>query len=817
MKTKINQNLTLLNRIKKARIILLILMLSNCLYAQDGSLDLTFDSLNNISTSGSITSFATQSNGKIVITGRFTSINGINTNKIARLNVDGSLDTTFNVGSGLVLDPAYGEVNPLVIVQSDDKIIVSGKFTTFNGIIKNSIVRLNGDGTIDSTFNTGTGFKLNYPLFGGTYEGPGNIRHLKLNSNGQIVISGSFTKYNNIISNATKYITLLNSDGSLVTTFDAANSIGNVLSLEVQSDNKIVIALEKSTVFIGSPFLQNDYYLKRLNSNGSPDSSFTLNNTILCSSNIGGVPLTGKEEKIFNIKYLADEKLIVCGDFRTIFGNNNKSIARLNNNGTVDNIFSGGGVILNTTSYGIIYTTDIQSDNKIIIGGYFDSYNGINIKNIARINSNGTFDNTFNPGASTINSNIGETASISLLKILPNTKIITIGKFDSFNGVNKKSIARLNGQFSNFILSPNLTTIDCSLITPITFSIANVYNASGVLTYNWNVGNTWKYNGALAPNIINTSTNSITLTPNIFPISNISVIPTYNDVNQQQLNANISLPPFSSSASITGNTTICSGSSTYYISGIGTNTISWSISNTAIATITSANSTSVTLNKIGTGTVKLIATLVNYCNQTTSITKTINIGEPVLSGLISGPTCVGFNQTVTYSFNDSSNIGNVYEWSTDAPIDDNTSPTSPLNCSWKYITAQGSSQFKFVTGCIAGTVTIRVKINTSCGSSNYIYLYVQIGNTPCSAKIANIIQANGNYSSYFIDSEDKNVQPQKLSNEIIKVATIYSLNGSKIKEFKINEYDTSYLTRGTYILKIETKDEKIITSKIIIR
>ena len=90
------------NNSKPLKRILFFLLLINPLinFAQDGNIDLSYNSLNqvyfdNVSQSiglGNINSFSKQSNGKIIIGGNFTSINNININKIARLNTDGTLD-----------------------------------------------------------------------------------------------------------------------------------------------------------------------------------------------------------------------------------------------------------------------------------------------------------------------------------------------------------------------------------------------------------------------------------------------------------------------------------------------------------------------------------------------------------------------------------------------------------------------------------------------------------------------------------------------------------------------------------------------------
>src|SRR5690606_5239549 len=92
-----------------------------------------------------------QSDGKVVIGGAFSSINGTVRDRIARLNTDGSLDTTFNPGTGA------NDLVTSISIQSDGKIIIGGWFIFYNGTAIKRIARLNTDGSLDNTFDPGTG------------------------------------------------------------------------------------------------------------------------------------------------------------------------------------------------------------------------------------------------------------------------------------------------------------------------------------------------------------------------------------------------------------------------------------------------------------------------------------------------------------------------------------------------------------------------------------------------------------------------------------------------------------------------------------
>ena len=108
-------------------------------FAADGTPDTTFSANIGNGFNNNVTLVAVQSDGKIVVGGYFTTINVTASSYIARLNADGTPDTTFstNIGSGFS-NNVYG-----VAVQSDGKIVVGGEFTSINVTASNRIARLN--------------------------------------------------------------------------------------------------------------------------------------------------------------------------------------------------------------------------------------------------------------------------------------------------------------------------------------------------------------------------------------------------------------------------------------------------------------------------------------------------------------------------------------------------------------------------------------------------------------------------------------------------------------------------------------------------
>jgi uncharacterized delta-60 repeat protein len=238
---------------KKLLLFLIALVLHlPLLHAQDGSNDLSFnaDKINlGDGPNSTIQTTAIQADGKIIIGGFFTSYNGTAINRIARLNADGSLDTGFNPGMG-----ANNTITTTAI-QADGKIIIGGGFTSYNGTAINLIARLNADGSLDTSFNPGTGANS-------------AITTTAIQADGKIIIGGAFTSYNGTAINR---IARLNADGSLDTGFNPGMGANNTISTTaIQADGKIIIG-GAFTSYNGTVARNR---IARLNADGSLDTGF---------------------------------------------------------------------------------------------------------------------------------------------------------------------------------------------------------------------------------------------------------------------------------------------------------------------------------------------------------------------------------------------------------------------------------------------------------------------------------------------------------------------------------------------------------------
>ncbi len=224
----------------------------------------------NLATTGVVLDSARQSDGKLIIVGTFTTVNGASRNRIARLNADGSLDTGFNPGNG-----ANNSVFA-VALDPTGKIWIAGAFTQYNGQTRNRVAKLNSNGTLDTNINSGTGADADIfdialqldgkVLIGGQlrdYNGTARrgiarllpntsldasfdtelgalfVETIAPQANGKILIGGSFTLAQGM---ARQRITRLNADGSLDSDFDSAfGADATVFSMQLQPNGKAVV------------------------------------------------------------------------------------------------------------------------------------------------------------------------------------------------------------------------------------------------------------------------------------------------------------------------------------------------------------------------------------------------------------------------------------------------------------------------------------------------------------------------------------------------------------------------------------------------
>jgi uncharacterized delta-60 repeat protein len=278
--------------------------------------------------------------GKIVIAGEFTSYNGIARYGIARLNADGTLDTSFDPGAG-VDGVVWG-----VAILSDGKTVLGGSFRNVDLRSRPSVARLNTDGSLDTSFDAGTGVA------------GGPVHALAALPDGGVLIGGDFTS---IQGQARSGLARLGANGTVNLAFNAGVE-GEVDCLAIQSDGRIVLGGDFVAV-AGHPRSR----IARLNSGGDLDLAFN--------------PGTGANGTVRSVLLLPDGKLVMGGAFSSVNGVSRHDVARLNTDGSLDLTLDPGA----GTQGGRVNALALQGDGAVVLGGLFSVFNGLVSDNIARL------------------------------------------------------------------------------------------------------------------------------------------------------------------------------------------------------------------------------------------------------------------------------------------------------------------------------------------------------------------------------------------------------------------------------------------------
>lgn len=429
--------------------LLFFCLISLTTMAQPGSIDATFNP-GGAQANGAVLSTLRQPDGKILIAGEFTAYNGVTRNGVARLLEDGTLDTTFNPGTGIA--GGYNFIYS-VAVLSDGRVAIAGSFTSFNGVPRASVALLHADGTLDTSFNAGTG------------PGPANtdyIVNVSVQSDNKLILTGTFHTFNGVTKNT---ICRLNTDGSFDAGFNMGNGAGSlnpttriIWTSAIQPDGKILIAggfLEYNGTAITR--------VARLNIDGTLDNTFSQ-------------PGTGLNNLVEKVLVQPDGKIVIGGQFTNYNNTGRNRIVRLNADGTLDSAFT---AISNAS--GTVSAMALQSDGKLVIGGLFTNYMTVASRKIARINTDGSLDTTFNVGTGF---NLPSDANIYSITSLPDNKFIVGGYFTNYNGTTQNNITKLKSANNVMVSSLSPASPFCpgqsltlNYTTEGTFSAGNTFTA----------------------------------------------------------------------------------------------------------------------------------------------------------------------------------------------------------------------------------------------------------------------------------------------------------------------------------------------------
>lgn len=219
------------------------------------AIDATFSTATGFNAIATPTRAVLDSNKDIYVIGSFISYKGVSANGIVKIyGSSGSIDTSFNYGTGFSL------ITPVDIkIQNDGNILIGGNFTSYNGTSVNRIVRLTTTGSIDTSFVYGSGFN-------------NIVNAIAIQNDGNILVGGNFTSYKGTTSNR---IIRLTSTGSVDTSFVYGTGFDNYITdIKVQNDGNIIVIGEQITSYNNTSFGRG---VIRLTSTGSIDSTFISN------------------------------------------------------------------------------------------------------------------------------------------------------------------------------------------------------------------------------------------------------------------------------------------------------------------------------------------------------------------------------------------------------------------------------------------------------------------------------------------------------------------------------------------------------------
>ncbi len=410
-----------------------------------GQLDQTLNNLNN--TGIYVAATAVQLDGKIIIGGRFDHVLGVARNNIARLNVDGTLDPTFNPN-------ANGRVIAIAL-QPDGKILVGGEFSGPNAIggdFRSYIARL------DST----TGIPDDFAP-----EANQTVNSIVVQPDGKILVGGFFSGFNSIGGQARNGIARVEPEFGQADSFNPAAS-GPIYSISLQLDGKVLAA--GGYTMIGG---QSRNSIARLDPTTGLADSFDPNSNSYVES----------------IAIQADGGILVSGNFTTIGGQPRSGMARLNpTTGLADSF--------NPNPNGAVVSIAIQSDGKILVGGDFfgpNSIGGQARNRIARLDPTTGLADSFNPDVNN---------PVYSVLVQSDGKILASGIFTTIGGLPRSMVGRLSNDtaaLQKLAVTQNTVTWtrggSSSTLTRVTFEYSTDNVNYTLLGNGTMAGNDWALTG----------------------------------------------------------------------------------------------------------------------------------------------------------------------------------------------------------------------------------------------------------------------------------------------------------------------------------
>jgi uncharacterized delta-60 repeat protein len=430
----------------------------------NGDFDNTFI-INNLNVfsgvGGDVNKVAVDQSDSIYVVGGFSTFSGISANRIVKLTSTGIKDNTFNYGSG------FNNTVTNIIIDSFGKLYVRGFFSTYNGASNTVLIKLNSDGTKDTSFsNTST-------LSSNNASGLGA---LKLDQNNKLLFGGTLTTY--ISPTFVNAPIRINTNGSLDTTFSIYGNVsgGNQIinDIEIDSNNNIIICGRFNSYKQPSCIYSLKTYNGKTNNNFNPNyginvsasltvlsarsivksqnnnlyiggyfENYTLTNSNYRSIALLGLDISGNPNNTISVNTGANNTItnifkdklggiFLTGSFSTYKGVGVPRLVKINSDASIDNSFNRSN--LQSVNSCVM---DFDSSNNIYLGGGFTTFAGLPNNYIIKLLPNGSKDTSFD-------NSIGFNSSVSSVFVDSYGKILVGGFFTTYKGNVENRIIRLN-------------------------------------------------------------------------------------------------------------------------------------------------------------------------------------------------------------------------------------------------------------------------------------------------------------------------------------------------------------------------------------
>lgn len=322
-----------------------------------------------------------QPDGKILVWWTFTSYSWFTSNRLIRLNADGTRDTGFVVGS------AFNNTVSSLSLQPDGKVLVGWSFTSYSWFATNRIIRLTSTGERDTSFVAWSAFN-------------NTVTTMAVQSDGKILVWWAFTTYSWTTTNR---ILRISATGSYDTSFVIGSGFNNTVNtIVIQPDGKILVGW----VFTNYAWSALNR-IARLTSWGLVDTGFIVGSAF--------------NNTVTTLALQSDGMVLVWGSFGTYSWVSQNFISRLTSTGARDTSFVIGAAFTNT-----VMSIALQTDNKIVVGWWFIAYNGLVESRITRLLPSAAKDPTFLGGA-------GPDTIVSTLALQSDGKILLWWSFTNYN------------------------------------------------------------------------------------------------------------------------------------------------------------------------------------------------------------------------------------------------------------------------------------------------------------------------------------------------------------------------------------------------